>query len=105
VAFRNYHFSSKSGPNGPALISSIADLSMIRSNTELLRAICLIGGSKLTTRITGLLEEFNFLKSRHPKYPERSLRKITYFPDKELKVRVVAVLDYFSQAALQPLHQ
>jgi hypothetical protein len=31
-------------------------------------------------------------------------RSLSSFPDKELKVRVVAVLDYFSQAALRPLH-
>lgn len=31
-------------------------------------------------------------------------RRITSFPDKEMKVRVIAVGDYFTQAALKPLH-
>lgn len=32
------------------------------------------------------------------------MRKIVFFPDKELKVRVVAELDYMSQTVLRPLH-
>lgn len=32
------------------------------------------------------------------------IRKLTYFPDREDKVRVVAILDYFSQSVLKPLH-
>jgi hypothetical protein len=32
-------------------------------------------------------------------------RKISYFPDKEDKVRVIGILDYFSQEALYPLHK
>lgn len=31
-------------------------------------------------------------------------RKITHFPDKEFKVRVIAILDYWSQTVLKPLH-
>jgi hypothetical protein len=102
--FRKYHFSSKSGPNGVALGSSIADLSLIRLNKRLLDSIKLIGGSKLATNMDGLLEQFDFLKSGHPRYPEQRLRKVSYFPDKELKVRVIAVLDYWSQTALFPFH-
>jgi hypothetical protein len=102
--FRKYHLSTKTGPNGPALISSIADLSLIRLNKRLLDSICELGGKLLTHRITGLVERLDFVKSCHPKYPEYRLRKLSYFPDKEEKVRVVAILDYFSQAALYPFH-
>lgn len=31
-------------------------------------------------------------------------RKLSSFPDKELKVRVIAIGDYFSQAVLKPFH-
>jgi hypothetical protein len=31
-------------------------------------------------------------------------RKISSFPDKEMKVRVIAIGDYFSQAVLKPFH-
>jgi len=32
------------------------------------------------------------------------IRKLSYFADKEGKVRVIAILDYFSQTVLRPLH-
>jgi hypothetical protein len=32
------------------------------------------------------------------------IRKLIEFPDKEEKMRVVAILDYFSQSSLRPLH-
>lgn len=32
------------------------------------------------------------------------IRRLVAFGDKELKVRIVAILDYFSQSALRPLH-
>jgi hypothetical protein len=31
-------------------------------------------------------------------------RKLSFFPDKEKKVRVVGIMDYYSQLALKPLH-
>jgi hypothetical protein len=102
--FRNYHFSSKSGPNGHALGSSIADLSLISLNKALLDAIRTVGGPKLTLRIDTLLTQLPFVKAGHPKFPERDLRKLSVIPDKEHKVRVVAILDYFSQTALYPFH-
>lgn len=33
-----------------------------------------------------------------------SFRKISYFADKEGKTRVIAILDYWSQTVLKPLH-
>jgi hypothetical protein len=95
---------SKSGPNGQALITSIADLEQLRKQPELLKSVYIVGGEKLEQRISGLLEQFDFLKASYPEYPSHRLRKISWLPDKEVKVRVVGILDYFSQAALKPLH-
>jgi len=95
---------SKSGPNGQALITAIADLVLINRDPRLKESICIVGGELLTTRIQHLTSQLAFLVSRYPRYPSQSLRKLTWFPDKELKVRVVAILDYFSQCALFPLH-
>lgn len=104
VHFRDYHFSTKSGPNGPALGSSIADLSLIFRNKRLFDSIKIVGGPKLAQRMDTLVQELEFLKSGHPQFPERKLRKLSIIPDKEHKVRVVAILDYWSQTALYPLH-
>jgi hypothetical protein len=32
-------------------------------------------------------------------------RRLTYFPDSESKVRVIGILDYYTQEALRPLHE
>jgi hypothetical protein len=74
----------------------------------LINSIKIVGGKELSQKIDILFESFE-------KIPEISyylniqktgnFRKISFFPDKELKVRVVAIGDYFSQTALRPLHQ
>lgn len=74
----------------------------------LIESIKIVGGPLLT-------EKINTLKEAVVKIPELSylinitksnnIRKISYFPDRELKVRIIAVGDYFSQTALRPLHQ
>jgi len=38
------------------------------------------------------------------KKDEQHFRKLSYFSDKEGKTRVIAILDYWSQTALKPLH-
>jgi len=105
IYFQNYHMTSKSGPNGQALITSIADLYLISQDIKLLRAICVVGGPLLTERIWGLLEQMAFLIRSYPRYQSKTLRKLSYFADKEGKYRVVAILDYFSQTALHNFHR
>jgi hypothetical protein len=105
VHFQNYHMTSKSGPNGQALITSIADLYIISQDIKLLRSICTVGGPKLEERIWGLIEQMAFLTRSHPRYKTKTLRKLSYFADKEGKYRVVAILDYFSQTALLGFHR
>lgn len=96
---------SKSGPNGPALVSSLYDLYLISQDAKLLESIFIVGGDKLKKNILGLLENLDFALQCSPTYLARRLRKLVWFPDKEAKVRVVAILDYFSQTALLPLHR
>nr|DAC76946.1 TPA_inf: RNA-dependent RNA polymerase [Entomophthora muscae mitovirus 7] len=105
--FRKFHLTTKSGPNGTAnaLWTSLNDLKAL--SEQQLTDIGIIGGENLRNKISALKEGLS-------KIPELSYfidtspgiytRRITSFPDKELKVRVIAVGDYFSQAALKPLH-
>lgn len=47
-----------------------------------------------------------FFQDTNLYFPEKTrYRKISYFPDVEMKVRVIAQLDYFSQTALRPIHK
>lgn len=102
VRFKKYHFTTKAGPQGQAIWSSWTDYLNL---TELdKKHLINIGGEKI--RIT--FEFFdtcrswisNFLPNLGPVQ-----RKLSYFPDKEGKVRVVAIGDYFTQSVLKPLHK
>lgn len=112
------HMTAKKGPMGPALLTSLSELTFLP--LELISYIKLLGGTKLGKMIDENLEgldilEFVTLKKELPfsvsewwkrLFPTkgRSFRKISYFPDKEGKVRVIAIGDYWSQCALRPLH-
>jgi len=101
LRFKKFHFTSKSGPNGHALWISLADLWLIDS--EMINHLSIVGGSKLLTYISSLYKVKEFLSLILPSQGQ-SLRKITWFPDKEMKIRVIAIGDYWSQVALKPLH-
>lgn len=60
----------------------------------------MMGGDKLARNIFVLWSNPEILQSSVGK----RFRKISYFPDKEDKVRVIAQGDYFSQTCLRPLH-
>jgi len=103
LRFKRYHFTSKSGPSGHALWTSLADLSLVIRDETLIAAVKLVGGPKLSNNIDVLIKVLPILSKVLP-VNGRSLRKLSWFPDKEMKVRVVAIGDYWSQCALKPLH-
>jgi len=97
LEWKSYHQTSKSGPQGQALYSSLIDLQVLPES--LIESIKCLGGPKLTENINTVQEllktvpELGYLLwTRIPSVPV--FRKISYFPDKELKVRVIAQLDY-----------
>jgi len=67
-----------------------------------------VGGEKFiekfTTLVTGLQKGMVPTVGRTKHQPNPRTRKIVYFPDREDKVRVIAILDYFTQSVLKPLH-
>jgi hypothetical protein len=75
---------------------------------ELLESLKILGGVKFSNIVSILKDErvrsALTLMGLVPKGKGR-YRKISYFPDKEDKVRVIAQLDYFSQSVLRPLHK
>lgn len=115
LAFSTYHITTKVSPylktgNGlekkNALWHSVGDLVSLPS--ELIKSIKIVGGDLLTARIDTILESVKripelgyFINIK----ASNNFRKISAFPDKELKVRVIAIGDYFSQTALRPLHK
>jgi len=106
LSFKEFHMTSKSGPNGHALWTSYKDLSAL--TPEQRDAISVVAGGKLSD----LMNKFANLYERIPTFfDERTTRKglpqsrrISKIVDKEGKIREVAIGDYYSQAALLPLH-
>jgi hypothetical protein len=63
-----------------------------------------LGGDLFSTILMDLNKCFQLLPSILFTGKAQFLRKLVSFPDKEGKVRVIAILDYFSQTVLYPLH-
>lgn len=101
IRWTKFHMSTKAGPNGHALWTSLRDLASLPS--PLVEDIKSIGGRELSEKIQTLQRGLKVLSRFFPVEPGR-FRKLSWFPDREEKVRVIAQLDYFSQTALRPLH-
>lgn len=106
LRWKEFHMTSKAGPNGHALWTSFLDAQAL--SPLQLQAIEVIGGK----RIGDFISRFTNLYKRIPKFflglspftGSLSSRKLIAIPDKEGKTREVAILDYYSQAVLLPLH-
>lgn len=101
--WKKFHFTTKSGPNGHALNSWLTDFNQL---PETLRdSIKCLGGPKMESYIDSLDKAVLTWLSRFFSFKESGkFRKLSYFPDKEGKTRVIAILDFFSQSVLKPLH-
>lgn len=104
LEFKEFHMSSKSGPNGHALWTSYIDAHLLEGTT--LEAIATIGGDTIYKKIL----EFRQLYSIIPHFfgplglkPEK-IRRLQHIQDKEGKTRTIAIADYYSQTVLLPLH-
>jgi hypothetical protein len=101
----DFHLTTKAGPNGLALLSSLTDLHLLPD--WLIKSIGVLGGEDLVARMDLLRESIplgkweSFFKIR----PSSLIRKLSIIHDPEAKERVIAILDYWSQTALRPLHQ
>jgi hypothetical protein len=101
------HLSTKMGPNGQAMMGALADLSALTPRMKSL--ISLVGGQALGQWIETLSHfdlltwqrKFGLNKKGNPLIHS----KLSYVKDKEAKCRIIAILDYWSQSALKPLHE
>lgn len=107
LRFKEFHMTSKTGPNGHALWTSYIDIDSISESTR--HNISLVGGQKLFD----LMLKFSNLYHKIPQFFDlfspltrsRISRRLSVFPDKEGKQREVAIVSYYEQAALLPLHK
>lgn len=90
-----YHYTVKNGPNGHALHTSDTDLSTVMADPKLWGAILTIS-DKLKNKTLAKANVDTSQQGLHS--------KLIQFPDKSGKTRTVAIVDYYSQRCLKPLH-
>lgn len=97
------HVTTKAGPNAQALVGSIEDASLLTERQ--ISDLALIGGDSLIQSIetSKLLSPLTWLAHFKLKPKGRS-GKLALIKDKEAKTRIVALVDYWTQSALRPLH-
>lgn len=97
-SLNKFHISTKQGPNGQALGNSLFDL--YSADEALIEEI-----KTLNPSIASEIDNCRtFSETKFAGKEKGLLRVVTSLPDKELKTRVIAILDYWSQTALKPLH-
>nr|QQP18721.2 RNA-dependent RNA polymerase [Soybean thrips mito-like virus 1] len=101
-----FHYSTKSGPHGVAMWSALSDLRELPE--ELRQSISVLGGKPLKAAMDAALAIpeplFNEFEGRFRIKANQPIRKLSLIEDKEGKCRIIAILDYWSQTALKPLH-
>jgi hypothetical protein len=105
LKFSKFHLTTKSGPNGHALFSSLWDFKLL--DDPLRKSLVTLGGPLLEEKMSTIDRILKYVPSlihypyKEYKFKTSRLRKLSYFPDKENKVRVIAVGDYFTQTVLR----
>lgn len=99
------HVTTKSGPNAQALIGSIEDAHNL-SETQISN-LGIVGGDALVQLIgtIRLISPLAWLAKFKGLSPKGRTARLSLVKDKEAKCRIVAILDYWTQSALQPLHK
>ena len=105
--FTKFTMTVKQGPKGHALWTSYLDLAFMPGS--LIKSIGIVGGERLREDMLNyrrLIPHIAvYLGGFLDKLSEDSFRRLSVIKDKEGKNREIAILDYYSQQALRPLHK
>jgi len=101
--WNNFHLTTKAGPNSLAVKGSLLDAHLLPE--WLLEAITRVAGSEVIEKINHLKEfELDKILDHIGGKPKMILRKLSSVLEPESKIRVIAILDYWTQTSLKPLH-
>lgn len=102
-----YHLSTRAGPNCQAMVGAALEASLLSQET--LTYIKILGGEELIKKIevNRSLDQARYMELFAPKLVGKPLRlsKLSQILDREGKNRIIAIVDYWSQSALFPLHK
>lgn len=105
------HLSTKAGPNGQSMMGAMSDLQALSDN--MLTDISILSGGAVNQWIETLklfsleswLTKFGVGKNAPVKVSDVPVHsKLSVIHDREAKARVIAILDYWSQTTLKPIH-
>lgn len=104
VMWREFHLTNKRGPGGgPAIFGWYRDLLSLPET--LIKSLRVLGGEKFSLTLGYLLENSASLATLFGESGDTGfIRKVVAIQDAEGKSRVIAMVDYFSQTVLKPLH-
>lgn len=99
------HLSTKAGPNGQAMGTSLRDLEILPQ--ELKESIYILGGKSLKSYMRNLSDSISTVSNWISECISQGtfLRRLSVVQDKALKNRPIAILDYWSQTSLICLHK
>lgn len=103
--FKKFQMTVKTGPKGHALWTSYLDLLSLPETLK--ESIAYVGGDRLREDMSNYLVFIPYVSDYFAQYLGKtrlSLRRLSVIKDKEGKNREIAILDYYSQQALRPLH-
>nr|BEQ09752.1 MAG: RdRP [Stromatinia cryptomeriae mitovirus 1-I] len=108
--WKRFHWASSAGPNGLSIANAIRDFSYLPS--WLKDDLLTLGGDNLRrgfALLEKLIESYSTLADifnprEKDSFRTKYTRRIAIKPDSEGKSRPFAILDYWSQTALSPLH-
>lgn len=95
--------STSMGPNGPAMPTSLEDLSLL-SSEQMDDIRTLHEGGKMFLERFMPVKDVKLGSQKHGENYVPSTRKLSIVEDKEGKRRVIAIMDYWTQCALKPYH-
>lgn len=97
------HVSTKAGPNAQAMVGSVEDAHLLTD--QQMSDIAVLGGESVLGAIANarLFSPLAWL-AKFKLTPKGRSARLSLVRDKEAKVRIVAILDYWSQSVLKPLH-
>jgi len=106
VVWDDFHTTTRMGPNGPALSTATFDWPLFVNRYQHLFPILNKWMNKMFINVIPMAEHYHHWPSILKDFAKTNpvLRRLSTVDDKEGKLRVIGICDYWSQTVLKPIH-